>query len=301
MNELSRQQRKARQITLNTAIIVTLILLISGFFRIQVAGGEKYYEISMDNSVRPLMQYPVRGTIRDVNGMILVDDRPSFFVAVIPRLLTQSTIDTVARIIGEEPEFIREKIRGRRTYRPVFIKKDLEYNIVAELEEKKLDLPGVFVDVESKRYYPEGVSSPHIFGYVGEVDKNEAQRNAELEAGELIGKKGLEKEYDTSLRGTKGVYFTRVDAEGRDLGIIDPDRNIEPIRGMDLYLTLDYRFQQFAESLMVGKRGAIVALDPRNGQILGFVSKPDYDPRLLSGRISTDVWATLQGKKFEVV
>jgi penicillin-binding protein 2 len=295
VNELSRQQRKARQITLNTAIIVTLILLISGFFRIQVAGGEKYYEISMDNSVRPLMQYPVRGTIRDVNGMILVDDRPSFFVAVIPRLLTQSTIDTVARIIGEEPEFIREKIRGRRTYRPVFIKKDLEYNIVAELEEKKLDLPGVFVDVESKRYYPEGVSSPHIFGYVGEVDKNEAQRNAELEAGELIGKKGLEKEYDTSLRGTKGVYFTRVDAEGRDLGIIDPDRNIEPIRGMDLYLTLDYRFQQFAESLMVGKRGAIVALDPRNGQILGFVSKPDYDPRLLSGRISTDVWATLQG------
>jgi len=295
VNELSRQQRKARQITLNTVIIVFMILLISGFFRIQVAGGEKYYEISMDNSVRPLTQYPVRGTIRDVNGMILVDDRPSFFVAVIPRLLTQSTIDTVARVIGEEPELIREKISGRRTYRPVFIKKDLEYNIVAELEEKKLDLPGVFVDVESKRFYPEGVYSPHIFGYVGEVDKNEAQRNAELEAGELIGKKGLEKEYDTSLRGTKGVYFTRVDAEGRDLGIIDPDRNIEPIRGMDLYLTIDYRFQQFAESLMVGKRGAIVALDTRNGQILGFVSKPDYDPRLLSGRIPTDVWATLQG------
>ena len=295
MNELSRQQRKARKVTISSAIVIIMIFLLIGFFRIQVAGGERYYEISVDNSVRPLTQYPVRGTIRDANGMILVDDRPSFFVAVIPRLLTQSTIDTLARILNEDTESIREKIAGRRTYRPVFIKKDVEYQIVAELEERKLDLPGVLVDVESKRFYPEGVFSPHIFGYVGEVDKNEAQNNSEIEAGELIGKKGLEREYDTSLRGTKGVYFTRVDAEGRDLGIIDPGRNIEPVRGMDLYLTIDYKFQQFAESLMVDHRGAIVALDTRNGQVIGIVSKPDYDPRLLSGRIPTDVWATLQG------
>jgi penicillin-binding protein 2 len=295
MNELSRQQRKARKVTISSAIVIIMIFLLIGFFRIQVAGGERYYEISVDNSVRPLTQYPVRGTIRDANGMILVDDRPSFFVAVIPRLLTQSTIDTLARILNEDTESIREKIEGRRTYRPVFIKKDVEYEIVAELEERKLDLPGVFVDVESKRFYPEGVFSPHIFGYVGEVDKNEAQNNSEIEAGELIGKKGLERQYDTSLRGTKGVYFTRVDAEGRDLGIIDPGRNIEPVRGMDLYLTIDYKFQQFAESLMVDHRGAIVALDTRNGQVIGIVSKPDYDPRLLSGRIPTDVWATLQG------
>lgn len=110
----------------------------------------------------------------------------------------------------------------------------------------------------------------------------------------MIGKKGLEKKYDTSLRGTKGVYFARVDAEGRDLGIINPDRNIEAISGMDLYLTLDYSFQQFAESLMVDKRGAIVALDPRNGRVIAFVSKPDYDPRLLSGKISKEVWSILQ-------
>jgi penicillin-binding protein 2 len=151
------------------------------------------------------------------------------------------------------------------------------------------------VEVESKRFYPQGVYSPHIFGYVGEVDKNEAEKNSDLEAGELIGKKGLEREYDTSLRGTKGVYFTRVDAEGRDLGIINPDRNIDAISGLDMYLTLDYSFQQFAESLMVNKRGAIVALDPRNGRVIAFVSKPDYDPRLLSGKISEEVWSKLQG------
>ena len=295
MNELSRQQRKARQLVFNISVIFVFVLLYIGFLRIQVAGSDKYYEISLDNSVRQLTQYPVRGTIRDVNGQILVDDRPSFFVSVIPRQLSSRTIDTLARIIVEDPESIREKIRGRRTYRPVFIKKDLEYSIIAELEERRLDLPGVLVEVESKRFYPEGVYSPHIFGYVGEVDKSEAEKNSDLEAGELIGKKGLEREYDTSLRGTKGVYFASVDAEGRDLGMINPDRNIEAISGTDLYLTLDYSYQQFAESLMVDKRGAIVALDPRNGRVIAFVSKPDYDPRLLSGKISEEVWSKLQG------
>jgi penicillin-binding protein 2 len=295
MNELSRQQRKARQLVFNTAVILLFLILYIGFFRIQVAGSEKYYEISLDNSVRQLTQYPVRGTIRDVNGQILVDDRPSFFVSVIPRQLTSKTVDTLASIILEDPQLIRDKIRGRNTYRPVIIKKDLEYYIIAELEERRLDLPGVLVEVESKRYYPDGVYSPHIFGYVGEVDRTEAENNTDLEAGELIGKKGLEREYDNSLRGTKGVYFASVDAEGRDLGMINPDRNIEAISGTDLYLTLDYNYQQFAESLMVDKRGAIVALDPRNGRVIAFVSKPDYDPRLLTGKITEEVWSKLQG------
>lgn len=295
MNELGRQQRKSRQLTFNIVIIFVFAMLLVGFFRVQVAGGERYYKIAMDNSVRQLTQYPVRGTIRDINGKILVDDRPSFSVSVIPRQLTSETIDFLAGIIGKDPDYIREKIRGRRTYRPVFIKKDLEYRVISELEENRLDLPGVIVEVESKRYYPDGVYSPHIFGYIGEVDKNEAERNKNIEPGELIGKKGLERKYDASLRGTKGVYFTRVDAEGRDLGIINPDRNIEAIPGADLYLTIDYNFQQFAESLMVDKRGSIIALDPRNGKVITFVSKPDYDPRLLSGKISEEVWSTLQG------
>jgi penicillin-binding protein 2 len=295
MNELSRQQRKARQLAFNIFVIFLFVLLYFGFFKIQVAGSEKYYEISLDNSVRQLTQYPVRGTIRDVNGQILVDDRPSFFVSVIPRQLTNRTIDTLARIIVDDPKVIRDKIKGRGTYRPVIIKKDLEYSIIAELEERRLDLPGVLVEVESKRFYPEGVYSPHIFGYVGEVDRIESDKNNDVEAGELIGKKGLERKYDTSLRGTKGVYFASVDAEGRDLGMIDPDRNIEAISGTDLYLTLDYSYQQFAESLMVDKRGAIVAVDPRNGRVIAFVSKPDYDPRLLSGKISEEVWSKLQG------
>jgi penicillin-binding protein 2 len=110
----------------------------------------------------------------------------------------------------------------------------------------------------------------------------------------MVGKAGLEFSYDASLRGVKGMQFVQVDAEGRDLGLFGIDRNIDIQPGMDLYMTLDYNFQQFAESLMVDKRGAIVALDTRTGGVLAFVSKPDYDPRILTGKITSDVWTKLQ-------
>ena len=129
---------------------------------------------------------------------------------------------------------------------------------------------------------------------MGEVTPKEAEKRHEFDPGEVIGKSGLEYTYDANLRGVKGMQFVQVDAEGRDLGLFGADRNIDAKPGMDLYLTLDYKFQQFAESLMVDKRGAIVALDTRNGGVLAFVSKPDYDPRIMTGKISSKVWTKLQ-------
>jgi penicillin-binding protein 2 len=295
VHDLSRQQLQQRKYIFSAIVFVLFLFLFYGFFNIQIAGADKYYEIAFDNSVRPLTQYPPRGTIRDAYGQILVDNRPSFFVSIIPRQVTGETLELLSDILHEDLNFIKEKIRGRFTFRPVIVKKDVDYQTVAVLEERRLDLPGVLIQVESKRYYPENVSSPHIFGYVGEVTAEEAARRKDFYPGELIGKSGLELKYDTNLRGVKGVNFVRVDAEGRDLGLISAERNIRAIPGMDLYLTLDYSFQQFAESLMVDKRGAIIALDPRNGGVLLFVSKPDYDPRLLTGKISEDVWQNLQG------
>ena len=294
MQEMSRQELQQRKFVFSAIVFILFIFLYYGFFNIQIAGADKYYEIALDNAVRPLTQYPPRGTIRDAYGKILVDNRPSFFVSIIPRQVTERTLDLLAEILGEDVQTIKDHIRGRHTFRPVIIMKDLDYQIVAELEERRLQLPGVLIEVESKRYYPESVNSPHIFGYVGEVTADEAQRRKEFLPGEVIGKAGLEFKYDTNLRGVKGINFVRVDAEGRDLGLISADRNIAAIPGTDLYMTLDFEFQQFAESLMVSKQGAIVALDPRNGAVLAFVSKPDYDPRMLTGKISSDVWQSLQ-------
>ncbi len=276
-------------------VLFLFFILFIGFFRIQVSGSERYYEMSLDNSIRQLRDNPERGVIRDINGRILVDNRPSFIVSVIPRQLSRDNLVYLAQIIEEKPEYIQEKIRGKYSFRPVIVKRDLDYQMVVTLEEKRLDLPGVLLEVESKRYYADDVNSPHLFGYVGEVSQMEAERRRELESGEMIGKSGIELTYDTNLRGARGIRFVKVDAEGRDLGVFDMDRNIKSVAGMDLYLTLDYTFQQFAESLMVDKRGAIIALDVRDGSVLTFVSKPDYDPRLLTGKISEEVWNSLQG------
>jgi penicillin-binding protein 2 len=294
MSEYSRHELKQKRIVVLIFVVLFFAVLFYGFIRLQIMGSEKYFKISVDNSVRQLIQYPVRGTIRDKTGKILVDNRPSFLVSVIPRQITAPILDTLAVFIDEDVEDIRSKIRGRYTFRPVIIKRDLSYETVVLLEENRLHLPGVLVEIESKRFYPPGVNSPHIFGYVGEVSKEESQGSEKYEPGELIGKSGLEYTFDTELRGVKGLQFVRVDAEGRELGDLGSDKNIRAVPGMDLYLTLDYTFQQFAESLMVDRRGAIVMLDAKNGDILCLVSKPDFDPRLLSGKISPAVWSEMQ-------
>jgi penicillin-binding protein 2 len=294
MNEISRQQIQVKKLIFNAVVLFTFVLLAYGFFNIQIASRDKYYRIALENSVRELTQYPVRGTIRDRTGRILVDNRPAFMVSVIPRQFSLKTRAALVDLLQLPIETIKDKIKERSSFRPVIIEHDVDYQALINLEEERYNLPGVLVEVESKRYYPEGVYSPHIFGYVGEVSAREAQSGKDFEPGEMIGKSGLEFTYDTNLRGVKGVNFVGVDAEGRDLGMIDSGRNIEPIPGMDIYLTLDYSFQQFAESLMVDKRGAIIALDPRNGKILAFVSKPDFDPRDLAGKIPPQVWNELQ-------
>jgi penicillin-binding protein 2 len=293
MNEVNKQDLKQRRILIIGVIIIFFFFLFYGFFKIQVYSADKYAQISFENSVRQITLHPTRGTIRDSYGRIMVDNRPSFLVSIVPRQFPKSKIPEFASIINEEEDYVRQRIKGKNSFRPVNIKRDLDYQTLAILEEMKLDLPGMLIEPESKRFYPENVNSPHIFGYVGEVNKKEAAKNELVESGDLTGKAGLEYYYDANIRGAKGVHFIGVDAEGRELGTVSDDRNIMPYSGMDLNLTLDYSLQQFAESLMVDKQGAMVALDTRNGGLIVFVSKPDYDPRMLSGKISSQIWSEL--------
>lgn len=293
MNEINKQDMRNRRVLIIGFIVIIFFFLFYGFFKIQVYSADKYVQISFENSIRQITLHPNRGIIKDTYGRILVDNRPSFLVSLIPRQFPKSKISLFSSIIGEDENFVLEKIKGKNSFRPIIIKRDLDYQTLAILEEKKLDLPGMLIEPESKRYYSENVKSPHIFGYVGEVNKKEADRNELIDAGELVGKAGLESFYDVNLRGVKGVQYIGVDAEGRELESISEDRNIMPYSGMDLNLAMDFSLQQFAESLMVDKMGAIVALDTRNGGILVFVSKPDFDPRLLSGKISPQIWSEL--------
>jgi penicillin-binding protein 2 len=123
MSEYSRHELKQKRIVVLIFVVLFFAVLFYGFIRLQIMGSEKYFKISVDNSVRQLIQYPVRGTIRDKTGKILVDNRPSFLVSVIPRQITAPILDTLAVFIDEDVEDIRSKIRGRYTFRPVIIKR----------------------------------------------------------------------------------------------------------------------------------------------------------------------------------
>jgi len=274
-------------------IIAVFALLVTGFLRLQVANRSVYLQKSIDNSVRRIQKYPVRGLIYDNTGRIIVETRPSFSVAVIPKAVSNEALAEVERLLGLNHDDVKQKLKKFYGFRPIIISQDISYEHVIYLDENKLNLSGVYIVVGPKRYYPEKVFSPHIFGTLGEVSTAEQLLNPSFEPGDLIGKSGLEKKYDADIRGAKGVEFIRVDASGKELGIYDAHRNLESVHGSDLHMHMDYNLQYFADSLFQDKRGSLVAIDVRNGGILAMVSKPDYDPRTLSGSIDPVIWKAL--------
>jgi len=294
MVEFDKQTVQNRFFILTGFTLLLFAMLIIGFFRLQVVNRTVYIQKSIDNSIRRIQHYPVRGLIQDKDGDILVDNRPSFSVAVIPKVVGKQTLEYLAEFTKTPLENIQKSIKKDYGHRPVIVARDVDYQTVIQLEEDRLFLPGVLTLVESKRYYNPDVMSPHIFGSVGEVTTGEQEKSPVYESGDIIGKSGLEKIYDLDLRGSKGVRYMLVDASGRELGNYDQNLEVPPIHGSDLHLYLDYETQQFAESLMVDNLGALVAIDVRNGGIIALVSKPDYDPRLLTGKIDPESWNKLQ-------
>ncbi len=293
MREISKQGSEQRRIIFTGVMFLFFGILIYGFFGLQVANTEFYTQKSLANSVRKVTTLPVRGLIKDSKDRILVDNNASFYVAVIPKVISDSTTKKLATLLNLSLEGVQRTLKKQYGFRPIKIAHDVKYPAIIFLEENRLQFPGVLTSLEPKRFYRENIYSPHIFGSLGEVSPTEAKKNSIYEQGDIVGKTALEKKYDLDLRGSKGVDYNRVDASGRELGILNIDRNVKPQHGNDLHLYLDYSMQQFAESLMVGHRGSLVALDTRNGGVLALVSKPDYDPRALAGRIDPDVWNKL--------
>jgi len=285
--------RSSRGSIILAVILLTFMVLISAFVRLQVLNRSQYEQKSLNNSIRAVQINPVRGLIRDRNGRILVDNRPSFALAVVPKTIADSTLKYVVTRLALDSAKVQAMLKRDYGLRPVIIARDVPLQVVIDLEERRLDFPGVLTVAETKRFYPPDVRSPHIFGSIGEVTRVEQLFNPQYKSGDLVGKSGLEKKYDLDLRGSKGIRYIRVDATGRELGDYNSSRNIPPVHGNDLYLYEDYDLQSFAESLFQDKRGALVAIDVRNGGIVALVSKPDYDPRDLSGRINSILWKKL--------
>jgi penicillin-binding protein 2 len=274
--------------------IVTL--LVVRLWGLQVWYGDYYHQLSEQNRLRHVPIQAPRGLVYDRAGRLVVTNVPSLNLYVVEEDMSDpsATIAEISRTLGWTQEEVRDRINSRRqsAYTPVLIKQGLTLSEAARLEAHRLSLSGLKIEVEARRRYLYGPMAFHLLGYVGEVtaEQLDAAKDASLTPGTIVGQSGLEASYDHWLRGRDGMKRVEVDALGHERRVVDA---VEPVRGDDLYLTIDMELQRVAEEALGDRAGAVVAVDPNSGDVLAMVSHPSVDPNLLSGNMSTAEWTKL--------
>ncbi len=284
-------------------IIVSAIfcVLVFRLVYMQLIQNDKYSTLASENRMRLITITAPRGEVFDRNGIKLVGNQPVYTVSLANLGLvdTDDVIKRLAEILGSDPKDIQEKInQQKRLYEPVKVATMVSPEIVTRIEEQRLELPGVVIDIEPLREYPNGQLLAHVMGYVRQINENQLAENKDkgYKMGDSFGQAGLEYTYESYLRGSDGGRQVEVDSKARpvrDLGVKDP------VPGNNLILTIDHRVQQAAEealarssneALKLGHKeamaGAAVALDVRTGAVLAMASYPTYDPVKLSSVLS---------------
>lgn len=261
-------------------------IYLAKLFYIQVI-SDKYRLLSESNVRRSLVQYPPRGVIYDRRGAKLVTNEPAYDLMVIPRQVKNPDTLELCRLLDLDPRQFKHRLQKARSYSmykaSIFLEQ-ISKESYGFLQEKLYRFPGFFVQPRTLRKYPYPVAAS-ILGYVGEVNQGDIDRDNYYKSGDYIGKSGIEKSYEKELRGEKGMRIVMVDVFNREKGSFEEGRyDIPQVQGEDLVSTLDLDLQLYAERLMQGKRGSVVAIEPSTGEILAMVTAPGYDPNLLIGR-----------------
>ena len=277
---------------------IAFIVLIFKLAQLQIFEKTKYLHHSQRNRIRRVVLQPTRGVIYDRFGAVLVDNSPSYSVSAIPFHCVgkDSLVHDLAELLNEPFIDVNEKlIHAPGRFLPVKLKRDVKFETLIALEERKLDLPGVMYDIDPKRNYPAGIKAPHVFGYLGEISRSELQSrpDEDIQPGDIVGKRGLERVYDQVLRGHMGYDYYEVDALGREIRDLKLEEERSPQPGNDIYLTLDASLQLLAEKLFAGKKGGLVMINLKDGGILADCSKPDYDPLIFSTVVTSKMWRKL--------
>jgi len=291
-NELADIQ--SRLVFLKVGLLMILVLLGLRLWQLQIRDGAYYQDLARDNRTRSIVLEPARGLLYDRNGELLANNIPSFqlYVSLEDVQDRDALMAQLPHYVDLNMDTLAEKLSLKYRRGRVKIKSGLSLKEAALIESHRIELPGVAIQPEYQRHYPLGNSASHVIGYVGEI--SEAQlKNPEfvdLQAGRVIGQHGVERTLDAHLLGETGQKVIEVDAFGY------PKRSLSiqpPVAGDDLYLTLDIRLQRLAEDLLGEESGAIVALDPWNGDVLALASRPGFNPNDLSGGISPQAWQQL--------
>src|SRR5437867_8302861 len=295
-----RRRISMRLAVLQYVVTVIFSLLAVSFWVFQVIQHAKYADAAENNHQRTLPLRAPRGLVFDRNGRVLVENRHSYSISI-DREHTKDinrTIRLIAAMLGVEEGRVREIVdRHRRepTYRPVTIVQDASLSQVATVRAHRLDfaLPDVVVEQVPTRRYPDTMAA-HLFGYVGEVSDTQVADGDGLKSGDIVGQSGIEKIYNQLLMGQDGARRVVVNSVGREIRTLDEE---EPTEGKRLQLTIDIDVQQALEDGFdqLGFNGAAVILDPSNGDLLGFTSRPAYDPNAFAAGIDRATWASLTG------
>lgn len=291
-----------RLVGLAIAVSVIFFLLLLRLWYLQIVKMETFQNLSESNRLRLVPVAASRGTIMDRNGVIMVDNTPSYSVSVLPQEVTDkdALIERLSGLIGvNQAELIEkwEKSRGRGRYRPIILASGITRDQLEILEENSMFLPGVDVEMYPIREYSHGILAAHLLGHLGEMSEQEmsSPRFKDYNPGDYVGKSGIERSWEKDLHGVDGGRQIEVDARGRFLRTVSEKA---PTTGNSLVLTVDLELQKQAEAAFGEQAGAAVALDVNSGEILAFVSNPGFDPALFAGKLSSQQWkAYLEDKR----
>jgi len=291
---------KVSEIRLTAAqyiILAIFIVLAYGLWRLQVMESNVYATLAEKNRIRNVPILAPRGKILDREGRTIVDNYPSFSALLLrdsSRDLNADA-DLIAQGLHLDPTEVRTRIRhfaSMPQYQPIFLKEDITPDELAFIDAHRNELPELDTIVAHRRLYPRNGFMAHLIGYVGEVTEDMLnQPQFELyNPGDVVGISGIEREYNTALMGKNGARQAIVNSHGREVGLLG---ETEAVPGKQLKLTVDIDLQIAAEEALEGRNGAIVAMDPRTGEILAMVSRPSFDPNDFAVRVSRDQWNKL--------
>jgi len=293
-----RRKASVRLTALQALIAGAFSILAVGFWALQVVQHQQYNELAENNHQRTLALRAPRGLVFDREGRVMVENRHSYSISIV-REHTKDlprTIHILSSVLGLDESGVRtivERHHREPTYRPITIIQDASLAQVAAVIARRLDfeLPDVVVEQVPTRRYPETLGA-HLFGYVGEVSDAQIAENVSLKSGDITGQSGIEKIYNEFLMGEDGARRVVVNSVGREIRTLEEE---PPTEGKRLQLTIDFDVQKAIEDGFdaIGLNGAAVVLDPSDGGVLGFTSRPAYDPNAFAGGIDRATWASL--------
>ena len=291
-----RRRLGSRLSVLKYLMVAVFSVLSISFWVLQVVQHAKFEEMAENNHQRTLALRAPRGLVFDRDGKVLVENRHSYSISIV-REHTKDlgrTVRMLAGVLGMDEDAVRlivERHRREPSYRPIIVVPNATLTQVTAVTARRLELPDVVVEQVPTRSYPETMGA-HLFGYVGEVNDAQVSGDDGLKSGDIVGQSGIEKVYNATLRGEDGARRVVVNSVGREIRTLEEDA---PTEGHRLQLTLDYDVQKAIEDGFdsIKFNGAAVVLDPSNGDVLGFTSRPAYDPNAFASGIDKVTWASL--------